>query len=78
MPVAVVLGQAEVCRGCSEVYQAAGNLTAIYSLQWVLESWRRTWESDPQQLYGAYSYTECHCKSIQSFMSTLNVSIVSY
>lgn len=78
MSVAVVLGQAEVCRGCSEVYQAAGNLTAIYSLQWVFESWRRTWESDLQQLYGTYSCTEWHCKSIQSFTSTLNVYIVSY
>jgi len=33
MSVAVVLGQAEVCRGCSEVYQATVNPTAICTLQ---------------------------------------------
>lgn len=37
MSAVVVLGQAEVCKGCSEVYQAAGKLIAIYNLQCVLE-----------------------------------------
>lgn len=43
MSAVVVLGQAEVCKGCSEVYQAAGKLIAIYNLQCVLEIWRKFW-----------------------------------
>lgn len=60
MSAVVILKQAEVCKGCSEVYQPAGKLIVIYNPQCVLESWRKFWVRFSTDVL----YTELHLMTI--------------